>query len=236
MSQALWYYATNGQQSPSPVPFNALQQMAANGQLQPTDLVWSDGMPQWVAASTVQGVFAQPPTAAHLQAFPHMVQAQPAVLGYMTPNLNTPVYAGFWLRFCAAFVDGIILRVIGYGIGAVVGAASVGPNNGQQPNTGVALAAVLIEVTIAWLYGALQESSGAQATLGKRAVGLVVTDEAGQRITFARATGRHFGKYISFLILMIGYIMAGFTEKKQALHDMMAGTLVTKKVTPTPWK
>jgi uncharacterized RDD family membrane protein YckC len=72
------------------------------------------------------------------------------------------------------------------------------------------------------------ESSSKQATLGKMALALKVTDLQGRRISFARATGRHFAKIISGMILLIGYIMAGFTERKQALHDMIAGTLVIR--------
>jgi len=79
-----------------------------------------------------------------------------------------------------------------------------------------------------WLYFALMESSAWQATLGKRAVGIKVTDMEGGRISFGRATGRHFGKFVSALIFYIGFIMAGFTEKRQALHDIMAGCLVVK--------
>jgi uncharacterized RDD family membrane protein YckC len=80
------------------------------------------------------------------------------------------------------------------------------------------------------LYYALLESSTWQGTLGKRALGLEVTDLEGRRISFGRATGRFFAKIISALILWIGFIMAGFTEKKQALHDMIAGTLVIRKL------
>jgi len=85
-------------------------------------------------------------------------------------------------------------------------------------------------VILTWLYYTLSESSGSQATLGKKALGLVVTDEAGHRISFGRANGRYFGKIISGLLLCIGYLMAAFTDRKQALHDIMAGTLVLKKV------
>ena len=70
------------------------------------------------------------------------------------------------------------------------------------------------------------ESSEKQATLGKMALGIKVTDGQGQRITFGRATGRFFAKIISRLPLCIGFIIAGFTARKQALHDMIADTLV----------
>ena len=83
-------------------------------------------------------------------------------------------------------------------------------------------------VLIPWLYSAYQESSESQATIGKRMLGIRVTDLSGNRISFGQATGRHFGKILSSLICSIGFIMAGFTEKKQALHDMLASTLVVR--------
>ena len=70
------------------------------------------------------------------------------------------------------------------------------------------------------------EASSKKATLGKMALGLIVTDVNGVRLSFGRASGRYFGKILSGLILNIGFIMAAFTEKKQALHDILAGTLV----------
>jgi len=74
-----------------------------------------------------------------------------------------------------------------------------------------------------WLYEAGMESSSKQATLGNMALAVKVTDLHGRRISFAPATGQHFAKILSGMILLIGYIMAGFTERKQALHDMIAG-------------
>jgi uncharacterized RDD family membrane protein YckC len=88
----------------------------------------------------------------------------------------------------------------------------------------------LLRMVLNWLYYSLLESSAWQATLGKKALGLEVTDLDGNRISFGRATGRFFAKFISSIILGIGYIMAGFTEKKQALHDILAGTLVIRKL------
>lgn len=79
------------------------------------------------------------------------------------------------------------------------------------------------------LYYALMESSEKQATVGKLAMGIKVTDMQGNRLSFGQATGRHFAKIISGLTLLIGYIMAGFTEKKQALHDIIVNCLVVKK-------
>jgi uncharacterized RDD family membrane protein YckC len=88
-----------------------------------------------------------------------------------------------------------------------------------------------IILVVSWLYYALSESSSWQATLGKKILNLKVTDISGQPISFGRASGRYFAKIITGMIpLMIGYIMAGFTEKKQAIHDMIASCLVLRKI------
>jgi uncharacterized RDD family membrane protein YckC len=147
-----------------------------------------------------------------------------------------PVYAGFWLRFCAFFIDYIILFVPFFILGMVIELAvpsTVNPRTGMQTPTPVgaalSLGVNLVSIVVSWLYYALQESGTHQATFGKRAVGLRVTDLDGQPIGFGQATGRYFAKILSGCILAIGYIMAAFTEKKQALHDMIASTLVVKK-------
>jgi uncharacterized RDD family membrane protein YckC len=124
-------------------------------------------------------------------------------------------YASFGKRFLAVLLDGVILAIINGLISAVLG-----------KNTGLAS---LVGILVAWLYYAVQESSEKQATLGKQALGIVVTDLEGKRIDFVKATIRYFSKILSTLILMIGYIMAAFTERKQALHDMIAGTLVVNR-------
>ena len=79
-----------------------------------------------------------------------------------------------------------------------------------------------------WLYYAFLESSSWQGTIGKKVVGLRVTDMNGNRISFGRATGRYFGMILSGMICFIGWLMIAFTEKKQGLHDMLASTLVLK--------
>ena len=84
----------------------------------------------------------------------------------------------------------------------------------------------MVTIAASWLYEALMESSSYQSTLGKMIFGMKVTDLYGNRISFARATGRHFAKILSGMILCIGFIMVGLTERKQGLHDLLAGTLV----------
>ncbi len=122
------------------------------------------------------------------------------------------VYGSFWERFGAAFLDGLILLVPNF-----LFTYGIGPGIGD-----------ILSIATAWLYSALMESGPGQATLGKKALGLKVVDSEGQRISFGQATGRHFGKIISFIILLIGYFMMLWDEKKQTLHDKMAGTYVVK--------
>lgn len=140
------------------------------------------------------------------------------------------VYAGFWLRFVAALIDGIILWIVGAAISmGLFGGMFL--NRDMLGSAGFGSIGLYYVLTIAidWIYYAGMESSARQATLGKAAIGIKVTDMNGERISFARATGRHFAKFISALILLIGYLMAAFTEKKQALHDQIAETLVVRK-------
>lgn len=150
-------------------------------------------------------------------------------------------YAGFWRRFVAHLIDQIILGCVAFmffipglalfGIGIGSGMMDESPSAIGFILAAIAayLAAILVIVILQWLYYALMESSNKQATLGKLALGIIVTDLSGGRISFGRATGRYFGKILSYMILYIGFIMAAFTERKQALHDIMASCLVVMK-------
>jgi uncharacterized RDD family membrane protein YckC len=122
-------------------------------------------------------------------------------------------YGGFWIRLVAAIIDGIILAIVQFILNLFIDDFT---------------ARNLVNGVVGWLYSAGLESSAQQATIGKRAMGLQVTDLSGDRISFLRATGRYFAKILSVLIFFIGFIMIAFTEKKQGLHDMIAGTLVIK--------
>ncbi len=136
-------------------------------------------------------------------------------------------YAGFWLRFIAYVVDALLLAVVTGFVNSMVGG-----NTAFNPATSelaVNWTPATVVIVIGWLYYALMESSEKQGTLGKMILGLRVTDLTGKRIDFLRATGRHFAKILSALLLCIGYLMIAFTARKQGLHDMMAGTLVVRK-------
>ncbi|MBK5277990.1 MAG: RDD family protein [Bacteroidia bacterium] len=154
-------------------------------------------------------------------------------------------YAGFWMRFVAIVIDGIIISILRaflvvpilamVGISFATGLEDFDPSNMDELipliATIVATAGVLMLIsTVIWvLYGTLMESSKYQATMGKLALGLIVTDLNGSKLDFSKALLRNLGKILSNFILMIGYIMAAFTEKKQGLHDIIAGTVVVQK-------
>jgi len=160
---------------------------------------------------------------------------------------DTGLYAGFWLRLLADIIDNILLG-IPYGLLAVMIFASAIPMlrdlaAEQNPNPFLIASLlgsrifvfILLNLLGTWLYWSLLESSSWQATVGKKALGLYVTDLQGNRVSFGKASGRFFaGRGISFipslggLYYLIDCIMAGFTEKKQALHDMIASCLVQR--------
>lgn len=135
------------------------------------------------------------------------------------PQRFEPEYAGFWLRVAAYLIDSIIIGIPMYLIYGTIGGSFLEPNALSQVIGGV----------LGVFYFIYLESSEKQATFGKQAVGIIVTDMDGNRITGGQAAGRYFGKIISGLILLIGFMMAGFTDKKQALHDIMANTLVVRR-------
>lgn len=160
--------------------------------------------------------------------------------------MSSTTYAGFWLRFVAYLIDYIIVYVIqsfvlapifaamGFTFLAAPGMFDDSMSSEEAFGMMAAVAslmsvAILVTFTIQVLYFSFMESSKNQATLGKMALGLKVTDMDGNKLDFGKALLRNLGKIVSSMILFVGYIMAGFTEKKQGLHDMIASTLVVKK-------
>jgi uncharacterized RDD family membrane protein YckC len=158
-------------------------------------------------------------------------------------------YAGFWLRFVAHILDGLIIGLpvvivvmiifLSSGFGAFLHNLPNPPNPPDPDEVASTLGAaffvgigliVLVAFLGSWLYYALFESSSWQATPGKKVLNIFVTDINGAPVSFGRATGRYFSKFVTQLIpLGIGYMLAGLTERKQALHDMIASTLVLRR-------
>lgn len=161
------------------------------------------------------------------------------------------IYAGFWKRLAAAWIDCLVAIAI-WMIGAYIYSAiyledlvpSLLADGYTDPDEIVEEAnfrgvvgggyLLLFSLVIMWIYYSAFESSKKQATLGKMAVGIEITDLHGNRIGFGKASGRYFGKIISAMIIGIGYLMAAFTKRKQGLHDMMAGCLVIRQDAAMP--
>ncbi|MGE0422270.1 MAG: RDD family protein [Reyranellaceae bacterium] len=176
-----------------------------------------------------QQQYQQPPVVPQQYAPPPYAAAPPA-----------GQFGGFWIRVVAYFIDGVIIGIPMWIIMAIFAGGLVSSFSGtttEQEQVAAGLAAGLTFFLIAivafvgvWLYEALMTSSERGATLGKRALSLRVLKSDGTRLSFGRATGRFFAKaFITGLIPFgIGYMMAGFTDRKRALHDMIADTVVVK--------
>jgi len=174
------------------------------------------------------------------QAPPPQVQTQPS----LTPAAEKKYcYAGFWIRFLAHLIDQVVISIVGFVFfiialvftaGSVMSISDLADMEDPDPALILSLVGgwlifVIVSAIAQWLYFAFMESSASRGTLGKMALGLQVIGRDGETINFARASGRYFAKFLSAMIMMIGYIMAGFTQKKQALHDILADTYVVKQ-------
>jgi uncharacterized RDD family membrane protein YckC len=199
------------------------------------------------AAIAADAAFCQacgnPATQAITAAPPPGFVSPHAAVGAIVYATNV-VYAGFWLRFVAYLIDRVILGIFTTAVlvpfffllGGAALLDSLIRTRGQGIEPGqlggfvmIALFISVIAGLVQWLYYAYLESGEKQATWGKQALGLYVTDLQGNRTSFGRASGRFFAKFVTGLTMGIGYIMAGFTERKQALHDMIASCLVLRR-------
>lgn len=143
-------------------------------------------------------------------------------------------YAPVWRRLLASIIDvSLLVTVVLPGVIAffwvvelVTHALGIKPDEGRSL---AGTAAVLLWFIADWLYHAAMQSSSRQGSLGKQFMGIKVTDLSGERVGFGQASGRHFAKFLSTFALMIGFFIAPFTRRKQALHDMVAGTLVLRR-------
>ncbi len=157
--------------------------------------------------------------------------APAAATGYANAavvNGQDVVYAGFWKRYAAYFIDYILLTVVTLPLSMIINLTGAGSGN-ESVQVALTLVVMLLSMVISIGYYAGFHASRGGATLGKMAVGIKVVRGNGERISFLRAFCRYLATIVSSLILMIGFIMAAFTERKQALHDMMCDTLVVDK-------
>jgi len=149
------------------------------------------------------------------------------------PEAARFAYAGFWLRAVAYLLDTILVSLVFGFVASFYPAAFVKPPDAATMTSLANLpqltpAAFVVTIAGVWLYYTLFEASPWQATPGKRMLHLYVADIFGRRLTFARAAARNAAKLISSLTFLVGYLVAGFTPRKQALHDILASCLVLR--------
>ena len=219
-----WYFARNDGDREGPVSLDTLRALRNGGQLVAASLVWSPGMRGW---QTYQEAFAEggeqlPPPLPGVDSTaerPGLAEPPEVAAAQESP---IRVDGGFWRRVVAYLLDyGVV--ILGVMVVAIAASAS-----GVSEDAVLGLSLVAVH-PIFCLYRAFMHSSERQATLGKMAMGIKVTDLNGKRISFGRASLRVLGQYLSSWTLGIGYVMAAFTEHHQALHDKIASTLVLRK-------
>lgn len=257
-----WFYSDAQRTQHGPVTAADLAALHTKGQLPGETLVWREGMSEWKPwRDMIREVIAgDAPGDARAEAMIQAAEAAPQDGAYRPYAVAEPspyappqarvdeaqgvvsggsvVYAGFWKRVAASFIDSFVATALSYMIlipmMMLFGVGMAGLGGGGDPfasGAGIAMIGLTYVITIGipLLYFSWMHSSANQASLGKMAVGIKVVRTDGQRITFWRAFGRYFAYMLGGLTIGIGYVMAAFTERKQALHDMISDTLVVDK-------
>ena len=239
----MWYFVDRTHTRQGPITAEALARAFREGRVQRENLVWREGMAQWEPLEAHLGELPQPaaprpdvppavPTGATAPATQATPAAGPAPAGATVDHV---VDAGFLRRLGAYLIDNLLLSSAYYVvvmIGAVVVAILAASSSGSDSDTMGIVALVLLVLAYAvmsYFYYVGMERSKLQASVGKLALGIKVVDAAGRRLGWGQASARWAGSLVSYLLLYVGFFMAGWTRRKQALHDLMAGTYVVDK-------
>jgi len=251
-----WFYAEGGT-SVGPIAEADFDAMAADGRIGADALVWRDGMDGWKPLREVRPVPAAPPAPSPSGAGPGETCSQcgrpfpaqdlirfgnasvcaackPAFVQRIQENAEVPHalrYAGFWIRFAALFIDGIVISIAQYAVYIPVILVVMRGAGNMDNNPWPLFAAQMILAVFSMVLAAGYEiwmTGRYGATLGKMACRLRIVTPDGGRMSYARATGRHFAKFISYFTMYIGFIIAGFDKEKRSLHDMICTTRVVK--------
>ncbi|HEX5791256.1 MAG TPA: RDD family protein [Luteolibacter sp.] len=228
-----WYYSANNTQQ-GPVNDAQFESLVRSGSIQPSTMVWRDGLPDWQQLSLVRpdlvnaAMSPSAPVAGSLKDL--NVQAMREGLEYVTSpyGLN---FAGFWLRAAAKIIDWVILTIANYAIMAVCMIPMIATSGeGGEPSP-IALGLIFlmygVMIGIPLLYNTLMIAKYG-ATVGKMACGLKVVMPDGSPLTKGRALGRAAAEMLSQCALYIGYIIAAFDDEKRSLHDHVASTRVIR--------
>jgi len=261
-----WYYAEGGKQL-GPIEEAELDDLVRQGVVRDETLVWREGMAAWQRHATVRGpspgsaTTIAPPVpvmagagdsrycsecgrsvpASQLSTFGDIsvcAQCRPAYDQKLREGGTIRRFGGFWIRFGALIIDGIILAVVGaiirFPLGLAMGGFGVSMSRNPDPNQVFAvLPAIIGLVGLTWLIQMAVSLayevcflSTRGATPGKMALGLKVIRADGSPISAGLAAGRFFARYLSFLTLCIGFIIAAFDREKRSLHDHICQTRV----------
>lgn len=245
-----WYYAVEDERR-GPVSQDEFDGLVRDGTITLSTLVWRQGMPDWQPFSEV-GASSRPATGTAVAAG----QARCAECGRAFPvedmiayggdyvcagckpvffervrqgvaGVGDMRYAGFWIRFVAKFIDGLIMMVVGWAVQLVIGLPLLADPSEMSTGTYMAISIMIylvnMAIGIAYYAGFIAKFA---ATPGKMACGLKIVRSDGSKVSFLRAVGRYFAEILSAIIIYIGYIMAAFDEEKRALHDRICDTRV----------
>lgn len=250
-----WYYEV-GSQKKGPVTQAEVETLVQDGTITASTPVWNDQSGMWIPYGELkEGAAAKRPlprqdSSPAAQAIcpecgltfsvDEMVQygqqwicaaCKPVFFQKVKEGTSLPtslVYASFWTRFGAKFIDTLILYVINLLVSFAAGTAMVpdakNPAAALAPMFGVFALQLVIQAAYATFF-----VGKFQATPGKMALGIMVITPEGGPVSYGRALGRHFAEMLSGIILGIGYLMAAFDQEKRALHDRICGTRVVKK-------
>lgn len=243
-----WYYANSGDRQ-GPVSDEEFFQLIANGRVRDDTLVWKQGMPDWRRYSELAPSLAVPP------ALPAAANLSPGESRTASTVVSTPEfiracgvagrqYAGFWIRFVAVVIDGIILGIGGQLVGSLV-QATLFPDGlrrlaelrdhpeSADPGSVVfifqMMAVMLLVTTLLGIAYDIFFLRRYAATPGKLAVGIRIERADGSPLSVGRIIGRYFGRMLSSLLLFVGYLIAAFDDEKRALHDFICDTRVVKR-------
>lgn len=242
-----WYYA-NGGQRVGPVTAAAFEGLVRDSVVRGDTLVWTQGMAEWQPWSQLEpatgvcaasnGRFLQRDMVTHegrlISAEQKDTYFQRLREGVAQPGQM--VYGGFWIRFVAKFLDGLLMWVVNTAANLALSFLFFGrlifePNASDVDQAGTLIAfqgvTFLVNLTTGLLY-AWFFISRYSATPGKMALGLKIVCADGSPLGHGRIIGRYFAEILSGLILGIGYIMAAFDDEKRTLHDRICDTRVIK--------
>jgi len=227
----IWYYTDAAGAQVGPVSAAEVRDALASGLATTASLAWREGMAGWLPISQLGAELGldNPDRRPMGWSEPNPYRA-PSASVEMIANTTDIVPAGFIRRAAASVIDSLILFIPIVALGTIAG-TTLSPAEMLQGYQSLAFQGFYYagSLLLRMLYFAGMHSSANQATLGKMALGIKVTDDQGRRLSFGHALGRWFATALSYITLYIGFLMAAFTDRKRALHDMVAGTLVVDK-------